>query len=128
MRRGSIKYFFTIVCLAFVTFSFAQGIDEIGEAIGSGSVNTISKHLDNAVSLTISGSQSTYSKAQAEMILRDFFTKNSPKSFSVNHSGTNSNTKYIIGTLTTTNGNYRTYYAVKQSNGTYLIQEIRFEK
>lgn len=71
-----------------------------------------------------------YSKAQAEMVLKDFFSKNSPKSFTIIHRGVSKEgARYAIGTLTTTQGqNIRTYFFFKESGGMAYIQELRFEK
>jgi len=115
-----------VFCFA---FAFAQNvIDDIGNSIGNGNVSGISRFFDNAVTMTISGSQSTYSHSQAEMVLKDFFNKNAAKGFNLDQSGGNNNNSYAIGTLLTSGGNYRAYFAVRQKNGSYVIQEIRFEK
>lgn len=88
----------------------------------------IAGYFDNAVSLTISGTQATYSRSQAEMVLRDFFNKNKTPDFSVERKGNNKNGCYAIGILTTGNGNYRVYFSARKKNEGYVIQEIRFEK
>jgi hypothetical protein len=70
-----------------------------------------------------------YSKTQAEMVVRDFFSKNTPTSFKIIHKGTsNQGSEYAIGTLITSVGSFRTYIYVKQKSTGYTIQEIRFEK
>jgi len=117
----------SLVCLFVI--SYAQGvIDNIGNSLGSGNVNGISRYFDNAVSMTISGSQSTYSRSQAEMVLREFFGKNSAKGFSMEHSNGGNGNNYAIGTLITVNGKYRAYFSMRQKDGAYVIQEIRIEK
>ncbi len=119
--------------VGFFVFSFvfvqAQGpVEDISKSIGSGNVNGISRFFDNSVALTIAGSQANYSRSQAEMVLRDFFSKNSPKGFDVDRSGGGENSKYAIGTLMTANGDYRSYFSLKLKDNSYVIQEIRFEK
>ena len=72
---------------------------------------------------------SLMNKAQAEQILKDFFNKNTPRSFSIIHRGESKDgAKYAIGNLTTSNGNYRVYYYFKVSGGSVNIQELRFMK
>ena len=78
--------------------------------------------------MSIAGSHSNYSRSQAEMILKDFFSKNQPKGFSIEQSGDNNSSKFAIGKLTTSNGNYRSYFVLKAKDGSFVIQEIRFEK
>jgi hypothetical protein len=123
------KYLLTIVFLAGFFTSFAQGpVDDISSALGSGNVGGLSRYFDNAINLTIAGSQSSYSRTQAEMVLKDFFNKNSPKGFSIEHVADNNSCKYAIGHLSTSSGSYRFYFAIRQKDGNYIIQEIRLEK
>ena len=123
------KIVFTLLFVFAATAGFAQApLEAVGSSIGSGNVGGISRHFDNAVSLTVPGSQATYSRSQAEMVLRDFFNKNGPKGLSINRSGENSSGSYAIGTLATANGNYRTYFVLRSKGSGYVIQEIRLER
>jgi hypothetical protein len=118
-----------VFALGFLVSQAQTPVDEISAGIRGGNVNTISRYFDQSVSVRIGGSQSTYSRSQAEMILRDFFGKNNPKSFEIEHTGGGNVSKYAIGTLQTTNGIYKAYFLIKLiRDNTYLIQEIRFEK
>jgi hypothetical protein len=129
MNKSLKKFFLTIALLFFFALSYGQGImNDVAGAVGSGNVGGISRYFDNAVAVTIQGNQSTYSRSQAEMVLRDFFNKNAAKGFSMERSGGGNSNSYAIGTLTTSNGNYRAYIALRQKNGAFVIQEIRFEK
>jgi hypothetical protein len=66
---------------------------------------------------------------QAEMVLRDFFAKNTVQSFEVIHKGSSGEgSSYGIGTLKTSIQSFRVYYFVKQKGGNSFIQEMRFEK
>jgi hypothetical protein len=125
LRKIALTLFFILS----VGLAYGQGaVDDIGGYIGSGNIGGISRYMDNAVALTIFGSQSTYSKSQAEMVLRDFFNKNSPKGFTREHGGGSNNCSYAIGTLTTSTGSYRAYFSLRQKDGGYIIKEIRLEK
>ena len=62
------------------------------------------------------------------MVLRDFFNKNAPKAMNIEHNGENNSGSYAIGTLVTSNGNYRAYFALRQKESGYFIQEIRIER
>ena len=97
-------------------------------AFAQAPLESISRHFDKAVSLSITGSQDTYSRSQAEMVLRDFFNKNAPKAMNIEHNGENNSGSYAIGTLVTSNGNYRAYFALRQKESGYFIQEIRIER
>lgn len=112
-----------------MTGALAQGVAEnIGSALGNGNVGGVVRYFDNAVSMTISGSQSTYSRSQAEMVLKDFFAQHTAKGFSLEHTGNNNGNSYAIGTLNTASGSYRVYVAIKQKENGNIVQEIRIEK
>ena len=103
--------------------------DEISNAIRSGDSRQVSTFFGSSLDMTIGNQEDVYSKAQAELILRDFFSKNSPKTFTVNHKGSSKEgTLYAIGTLTTMNGkSFRTSFYLKSSGGKYILQELRIE-
>jgi hypothetical protein len=118
------------VLLSTVLFAAQDLFEQLGSAIRSGDARTIAHYFNGNVDLTIVNQEEVYSKAQAEMVLKDFFSKNTPKNFSIIHQGVSKEgNKYAIGTLTTTQGsNFRTYFFVKESGGSAFIQELRFEK
>jgi hypothetical protein len=69
----------------------------------------------------------SYSKSQAELVLKDFFATNSVKSFEVLHKGENGGSQYCIGKLATKAGVYRTTIYMKQKGDQQVLQELRFE-
>lgn len=107
----------------------AQSMDEtISAAIKVGNYKELSKHFDTKVELTIASKEDSYSKAQAELIIKDFFTKAKVSSYQVIHRGKSPDgAKYAIGTLTNSNGKYRTYILTKDVGGSTRIQQLRFE-
>ena len=124
-----------ILFLIFATlslFSAASILDpyeDIANAIRSGDAKSVSRYFSSSVDLTLIGQEDVYSKAQAEQILKDFFNKNTPRSFSIIHRGESKDgSKYAIGNLTTSGGNYRVYYYFKVAAGNVNIQELRFMK
>jgi hypothetical protein len=123
------KIVLTLMLIGCVLAAYAQGMaDNLGSALGNGNVGGVSKYFDNAVSMSVVSSPSTYSRSQAEMVLRDFFSKNAAKGFVLEHSGGSNGSSYAIGTLQTANGKYRAYISVRQKDGGYVVQEIRIER
>ncbi len=105
-------------------------LDDIANALRSGDARSVSKFFGTSVDLTILSQEEVYSKVQAEQVLKDFFTKNQPRSFTIIHKGeSKEGARYAIGSMITTQGvNYRTYFFIKQQGGTAIIQELRFMK
>ena len=107
----------------------AQGFDNIAGGFKTGDAAAIAKNFEGNVEITIKTGSTSYSKSQAEMVLKSFFAAHKPKTFTIAHDGTSpQGSKYFIGNLTTTSGNYRTYVYAKTVNNQLVIQEIRFEE
>jgi hypothetical protein len=81
------------------------------------------------VELKYADKNNIYSKTQAEMILRDFFIKNQPKSFNIIHKGASAKgARYAICNLETQKGIVKVYLYLKETNGQYFISEIDIEE
>lgn len=107
----------------------AQGFDNIVNAIKSGNASALAANFEANVEVTIKDEGNSYSKNQAEMVLKNFFSTHQPKAFTIAHQGTSpEGSKYFIGNLSTSTGNYRTYVYSKTAGGKLVIQEIRFEE
>lgn len=130
-----MKILFSLVFMAFTTLGIAQNepkadiIDEVAEHIKAADVKELSLLFDVTVELTIQERESSYSKAQAEIILKNFFNKYQPQSFKVMHRGSSEKGgKYLIGLLVSETGtNFRTSIVLLEKNNQYYIQQIRFE-
>ncbi|MEQ8478389.1 DUF4783 domain-containing protein [Fulvivirga sp.] len=126
------KYIWTLLILfAANTLAFGQGeiIEDVKNAIKTGSSKELTKFLNNNVDVTIDGNVESYSKTQAEFALRDFFKNNPPSSFTIVHQGSSKGgLPYAIGQYLTNNETYRVWMRIKQTDGRYLIHEISFIK
>lgn len=124
-----MKRFFTLLTVTAVlsSFSFFTGIEDIVAALKGGNASQIARYFDNTVEITLPEKSNSYSKSQAEVILRDFFNNNPIKGFDVIHKGENAGSQYCIGTLFTKNASFRTTVFMKQKGDRQTLQEIRFE-
>ncbi|HLP50959.1 MAG TPA: DUF4783 domain-containing protein [Chitinophagales bacterium] len=105
----------------------AQSLDNIATAIRTGNSSSLAASFQGNVEITIKDAGNSYSKSQAEMVLKNFFGSHQPKTFAVAHQGTSpEGSKYFIGNLTTSAGNYRVFVLFSKAAG--AIQEIRFEE
>ena len=131
MNSKGIKKMMLVLLFMLPVAVFAQSnvLDNIAGAIRGGNSREVSKYFDTNVEITILDRESTYSSVQAEMVLRDFFAKNTVQSFDLIHRGTSGEgSVYGIGKLKATNQTFRVYFFVKQKGAQSLIQEMRFEK
>ncbi|GEO05684.1 hypothetical protein AAE02nite_33480 [Adhaeribacter aerolatus] len=120
-----------LVMMVGTSSASAQGDvpDEIKTAIRNGSSNDLARYFNNTVEIGLDGEKSSYSKTQAEFVLKNFFSKNAPVGFEFDHQGSsNQGQRYAIGTYNSKAGPYRVFVVVKQANGSYLIDTIDFTK
>jgi len=102
--------------------------DSLSRALETGDAEVISSHFGASVDLSIPNNEGVYSKTQAKLILKTFFTKNKPSAFSVVHNGESKNKSfYSIGNLSTSQGNFRTYILYKEVNKKITILELKIE-
>ncbi|HUS02998.1 MAG TPA: DUF4783 domain-containing protein [Chitinophagaceae bacterium] len=111
-----------------ISLSSFISVDEVINAIKSGSASQLSRYFDNTIEITFTDKSNTYSKSQAELVLKDFFNHNEVTGFEVVHKGVNPGVQFLTGTLDTKNGEYRTTIYMKQKGDKQLLQELRIEK
>ena len=125
------KYFialFSIVSLCSYIADTDGTTEEITNALKSGNATELSAHFNSNIDITILGKSSSYSKAQAEMIIKDFFKKYPPKSIKVIHQGTSSDgSQFSICNYVSSSKTFRVYFLVKKFGDKFLIQQLKFE-
>lgn len=127
--KHSTVLLFLLITLVITNASKAQDVNsKISQAIQSSSATELSKYFNNSIDLTIPDSEGTYSKVQAEQIMKNFFAKYPPISFSINHKGnSNDGSIYCIGTYKSKTHSFRTYYLTKPIGGQLMIHQLKFE-
>jgi hypothetical protein len=127
-----------IILYALVGLFFSAGFNAVAqneifnpikEVIKTGNAKEVSQYLSQSVDISIDGDLKTYSKAQAEFVLRDFFKKHPPTDFDVLHSGASPGGKpYAIGRYQSNGERYNLVVRVKETSGQHLIQELTFQR
>jgi hypothetical protein len=126
----SYKYSLMLI-IGFTCVLKASAIDvpqDVITGFSQGKAEMISKYFVSNVELTVDNKENIYSSTQADIILKDFFKKNTAQSFSIIHEGGKAESKYVIGSLKTSQGNYRITILLKQENNKTYIQQLRIEK
>ena len=124
-----MKHFFTLLTIGTLLSSFTlfSSIDEVIIALKAGNAADLARFFDNTVEINMPNKSNDYSKSQGELVLKDFFSSNTVKGFTVIHKGENSGSQYCIGTLLTKTGSYRTTIYMKQKGDKQVLQGITFE-
>ena len=130
-----LKYCKIIILLGFLLNSIttysqeSAAYSKITSAVSKGDSHELSANFNQSISVKTDNSEGTYSKAQSEVLLSDFFSRNRPVSFSVSSKGVmNDNSEYIIGKFKTSKEIFRVYITLKQISAQKLIHQISFEK
>lgn len=119
----------TLLLMAFTAYGQDAVIDDAKTAIKSGSSKELSKYCNKVVEISFDGDKSTYSKTQAEFVLRDFFKKYPATDFEYIHQGASrEGLRYAIGKYSYDNGSFRVYMLIKEFEGDFLIDTLDFSK
>jgi hypothetical protein len=127
MKTFFSSLFFSLYLILPVFAQQKAGLDEVVRALQAGSSSDIARYFDDNVELTIPGKSDNYSKAQAQVILKDFFSNNSVKGFELKHKGESPGGHFCSGTLQTGGGNFRTNVFMKIRNNSEVVREIQFQ-
>ncbi len=126
--RKIILLFISFFCIQ-VAVAQDTVYDAVVASLKSGDSKQLSNYFTSNMELTILDNESVYSKIQAELVLKDFFSKYPVTSYTLLHRGKSpEGSVFSIGKLTTNKGVFRTYFYLKQINGKTLLNELRFEK
>jgi len=125
--KAIFTYLMLVVVLTLSSFTLQNSIDGVIGAIRSGNSSELSKYFDENVELTLPDKSDNYSKAQAQLIVKDFFSNNGVKGFDLKHKGDSPGGHFCIGTLQTNAGNFRTNVFMKTKSGKEVVKEIRFQ-
>lgn len=113
--------------MLFSSFTEQNSIDGVISALRSGSSSELAKYFDDNVELTLPDKSDSYSRAQAQLIVKDFFGNNVVRGFELKHKGDSPGGHFCIGTLQTNGGNFRTNVFMKNKSGKEVVKEIRFQ-
>ena len=121
---------FVVLLFHFPAFASAQAdiIDDLSSQFKASNSKDIAANFSPTVDLIIIDEEDVYSKAQAEQILRSFFTKYVPvKSTIIHRLNTNPNFRYGALSLVTKNGSFRVSITLKKNGNAFFITELKIE-
>ncbi len=122
--------YFMVLFVHFFPLGTNQGdiIDSLSANFKTGNSKEIASHFSSSIDLIIIDEEDVYSKAQAEQILKSFFTKYVPVKSSVIHRlNTNPNYRYGALSLVTKADTLRVSITMKKHGNAFLITELRIE-
>jgi hypothetical protein len=129
MRLSRIRIVMFFMVLSIAASAQTEIFVPMKDALKAGSAKELVKHFNESVDIDLDGDERTFSKAQAELILRDFFKKHPVTDFSILHDGSSrGGLQYAIGRYVSSAESYNVLIRVKEVGNVHLIHEIKFRK
>lgn len=119
-----------VMCLLMVTSLAGVNdvIDDIASCVRSANTKELSKYFSSTVSMTLLNDEGVYSRVQAEIILRDFFNKNTPTNVKIAHRlDSNPNFRYVVLNFETSKDTFRVSYKLTNNDNSFQVTEFRVE-
>ncbi len=128
MKRLAVLWVLTIA-----TSVLAQAQSEIfnpmKDAIKASDAVALVKSFAQSVDINLEGNINTYSKAQSEFVLKEFFKKHPVNDFSIVHMGSSKGgLQFAIGRYLSGTTSYNVLMRVRQVGETHFVHEISFVK
>lgn len=119
-----------LILLAFAAINSNAQFSEISNAIKNQNVNELSKYFDAQVELITPNQDGNFSKAEAIVIMKSFFSTYKTTSFTLRHQGASKgqSSEYAIGDMTASGVNFRVFIFLYEKDGQVFIQQLQFEK
>jgi hypothetical protein len=116
-------------CWIFAQEKAADLVDPVIKTIQDGDAEGLAAFFNVTVELSLPEHENTYSSSQGEMIMKDFFKKYPPDSFTVIQKGTtDSSSRFAICSYLSGIKKYQVYIYLKKEKEEFLIQKITFEE
>lgn len=135
-----MKYFFILIFPFFCLQGFSvnndtlnipnlyEVNDKISDAIRSGDASKLAECFAPTIQLSVPGKKGDFSRTQAEVIMRDFFSQYPPSSFTVNSEGKTSGTNfYTLGAYVSGSVRFKVYYVIQKADSEITLHILKFE-
>ena len=120
-----ISYFFTI---STAEMQQKDVINTISGYFKTSDSHDLSGYFSPLIEMNILSEENEYSKAQAELILRDFFSKHKPASVKILHRiNSSSNFRFGVLSFQTDKDKFRVSISMTNEGEKFLIKTIRIE-
>lgn len=127
------KVFFLLILLVRAFWISAQdkdaSLDPVIKTIQEADAKGLAAYFNVTVELKLPGHENTFSASQGEMIMKDFFKKFPPDSFTIVRKGnTDSLSRFAICDYLSGSLQYQVYLYMRKENEQFLIHKIKFEE
>jgi hypothetical protein len=127
------KVFFLFILLIRASWISAQdkdaSLDPIIKTIQEADAKGLAAYFNTTVELKLPEHEDNFSASQGEMMMKDFFKKFPPDSFTIVQKGsTDSVSRFAICNYLSGSVRYQVYLDMRKENEKFLIHKIKFEE
>ncbi len=97
---------------------------ELRNAFASGNSEKLARYFGKNIELMLLDKGDVYSKAQAELIIRNFFGNNKPQSFTIESESSNEDINYAVALFETRKNNYRIFITYRKNNKKPVLSQL----
>lgn len=106
-----------------------QAMKMITGCLRKGDARTLSGFFTSTIDIGLPEKDNSYSAAQGELVMKEFFKKYPPSDFTVNQQESPSgNTYYTIGTYVSGSRKFKTLVYLKKEENDWKIHKLKFEE
>lgn len=131
IKQNTLKGIITLSLCILCSLVSAQDelINSVKVAIKAGNHKDLVNHFNEMIDLGFDGEKRSYSKTQAEFVLKDFFIKYPPTDFQYVHKGASKEgLTYTIGNYQSKSTAFRVLVYIKDFKGAYKIDYLDFSR
>ncbi len=100
----------------------------IGNDLRSGDAATFAQWFAEDMEIDVLGNAGVCSRSQARQLMKNFYARYTPKTFTIVHLSGSTPMRYCIGTLIAGGERFRVTLFVKSQRESHKLQQIRIEK
>lgn len=104
-----------------------QTLHKIEAALRQGDARALAAYFAPQVEIFINEGPRIYSSTQGQYVMKEFFEKNPPTTFTLFHKGRSEDMLYAIGSYVSVEGKWDVSFFTRFQGGRYLIHQLRFE-
>ena len=133
-RKTTLFLLLTSVFLSFPLLAGAQDSESkilftaLGNDLKSGDAATFAQWFAEDMEVDILGTAGVCSRSQARQLMKNFFSRYTPKSFTIVHLSGSLPMRYCIGTLLAWGERFRIILFVKSQREEHKLQQLRIER
>lgn len=124
-----VTLFIAFLMVPFLVSGQEETMKEITEYLQTGDADKLATVFNKTVDIGLPGKDNTYSVSQAEMVMKEFFRKYPPKSFTIEQQGfQGENSHYSIGYYLTEEKKLQVYTMIRKNDTGWVIHKLKFEE